>query len=182
MRLELTATPVEIFTPSCHYQGQAFSRGLRLADFLSDPTADLLRVEDVFFQLHGSQGKRICCEAMVLRKSDVLIAVPLGQDQPPQRRMGPRPRTDRHRAVFVLPGHVLMGIAQLPKRAGPLTLLNRDSTVPGFVGLTDVDLYSAASGDTPRHFKVAIVRRASLEAIYLDAVANEESEQSAEDD
>jgi hypothetical protein len=179
MTVGQAATSVEVFTPSCHCHGKVFNRNLCLAEFLSDPASDLLRVADASLQLHGSHSNRFRCAEVLVRKSEVLMTIPLGQGQPPLRRVGPRPKKNRHGVLLVLPGHVLMGIVQLPERSDPLALLSQGSTLSSFVGLTDAVLYNAASGEASRNFEVAIVRRASIEAIYLDAGTVGNSEQSS---
>ena len=167
MATDLNTICVEVFSTSCRYQGLVVNRGIRLADLLSDPTSDLLEIQDVVVHPHGYPSAGVRCPQVLVKKSDVLVVIPQGNAQSPERRTTLHGTKNQYGVFLVLPGYLLMGVVQLPERSGPLTLLSEQSTLPGFVAVGSVLLHTSVPGCDPQNHELALIRRDSIEAIHL---------------
>jgi hypothetical protein len=84
MAIDRNTICVEVFSSSCCYQGLVVNRGIRLADMLSDPTSDLLEIQDVVVHPHGYPSAGIRCPQVLIKKSEVLAVIPQGNFPPPE--------------------------------------------------------------------------------------------------
>jgi hypothetical protein len=178
MAIDRNTICAEVFSSSCRYQGLVVNRGIRLTDVLSDPTSDLLEIQDVVVHPHGYPSAGVRCPQVVVKKSEVLVVIPQDDFPPPERRTDLRGMKNQYGVCLVLPGYLLMGIVQLPERSGPLTLLSEKSTLPSFVGVGSVILHTSVPGCEPREHELAIIRRDSIEAIHLTPELTDELNQS----
>ncbi len=167
MAIDRNTICVEVFSSSCCYQGLVVNRGIRLADMLSDPTSDLLEIQDVVVHPHGYPSAGIRCPQVLIKKSEVLAVIPQGNFPPPEWRTNLRGTKNQYGVCLVLPGYLLMGVVQLPERSGRLTLLSGQSTLPSFVAVGSVILHTSVPGCEPQNHECAIIRRESIEAIHL---------------
>ena len=167
MAIDRNTISVEVFSRCCRYQGLVVNRGIRLADVLSDPTSNLLKIQDVVIHPHGYPSAGVRCPQVLVKKSEVLLAIPQGNGQPPDWRTDLHGTKNQYGVCLVLPGYLLMGVVQLPERLGPLALLSEQSTLPSFVGVGSVILHISVPGCEPQHHELAIIRRDSIEAIHL---------------
>jgi hypothetical protein len=181
MATDLNSICVEVFSNSCHYQGQVVNRGIRLVDVLSDPTSDLLEIHDVVVHPHGYPSAGVRCPQVLVKKSELLVVIPHGNFPPPERRTNVCGTKTKYGVCLVLPGYLLMGVVQLQERSGPLTLLSEQSTLPSFVALGSVILHTSVPGCEPRNHELAIIRRDSIESIHLTPELPDDLDQPVEE-
>ena len=177
MAIDINAISVEVFSNSCRYSGQVVNRGIRLADVLSDPTSDLLEIQDVIVHPHGYPSAGVRCPQVLVKKSEVLVVIPQGNFPPPERRNCFHGTKNLYGVFLVLPGYLLIGVVQLPERSGPLTLLSEQSTLPSFVTVGNVMLHTSVPGCEPQNHELAIIRRDSIEGIHLTSELSDNLEQ-----
>jgi hypothetical protein len=167
MAADRNTISVEVFSSSCRYQGQVVNRGVRLADALTDPTSNLLEIQDVVVHPYGYPSAGVRCPQVLIKRSEVLVVIPQANAASPERRGNLRGTKNQYGVFLVLPGYLLIGVVQLPERSGPLTLLSEQSTLPSFVGVGSVILHTSVPGCEPQNHEWAVIRRNAIEAVYL---------------
>ena len=169
-------TLVDVITQHCRYTGSVENRGYRIADILSDPSSDILEMREARVNTGGAAGTDVRCKQILLKKSRILLVIPKGTYEAPIHRLHRYVEKDRYGAMIVLPGYILSGIVHLPARTLPWVILDKDTTLPSFIGVTDVTVHSAVHGFAPLQCDVAIVRRQSIESVQLAAKPLQKSE------
>jgi hypothetical protein len=159
----------ELVTQNHRYSGAIELQGRRLADILSDARLDVLEVQQVTVTGAGARPTEIRCGQLLVKKQDVLLAMPQGAYEAPVRRRNNYRKKQRFGAMIVLGGYTLSGIVYLPARTKPWALIDPNSDLPNFFGLTDVTLHGSPSGLVPSRCDTAIIRRHAIEAMQLSA-------------
>lgn len=162
-------TPVEVITRQHCYTGSLVTRGYRVAEVLSDPNTDILEMRQTVVGAVGVRSTDIRCRQMFLKKDGILLVIPKGDHEAPTRRLNNYVEKDRYGAIIVLPGYILWGLLHLPPHAVPSTLLAENSTLPSFIGVTDVTVHSSIGGSAVLRCKVAILGRQFIESVQLAA-------------
>ncbi len=162
-------TPVEVITQHCRYTGSLTTRGQRVSDVLSDPNTDSVEMREAVTSVVGAQSTDVRWRQVVLKKDRILAVIPKGKYEAPAQRYNRYVEKPRYGAMVILPGTILSGIMYLPARASPLLVLNEESSLPSFMGMTDVTVHSSIHGLGGSHFDAVIVRRLSLESVQLTA-------------
>ncbi len=159
----------ELVTRNHRYSGAIEVQGRRLADVLSDARLDILEMQQVLVTSTGARSVEIRCGQMLIKKKDVLIALPHGVYEAPLRRRNNYRKKKRFGAMIVLSGYTLSGIIYLPARTKPWALIDQKSELPNFFGLTDVTLHGSPNSLVPSHCDTAIIQRHAIEAMQLSA-------------
>ncbi len=167
MRNEQMMAPVEVITPYYRYAGSMLNRGYRIADVLGDSNTDLVEIHNALITPAGPGSTTVRCEQISMEKKDILLAVPKGSHEAPRRRHDNYIAKDRYGAMLMLPGYVLSGIMHLPSRATAMMLLEEDSSLGGFIGVTDVTVHNSVHGFLPKRCDVVILRREAIESVQL---------------
>ena len=158
----------EIFTQYHRYSGHVATRGNRLADFLNDPTTEVLELRGVqISQPTNSQSGAHTCEQLMLKKSAIVLAIPTGTYEAPARRIYGYVEKQHFLAHVTLPGYFLVGTVHMPSRPNLWSLVNEGGTTPSFVPITNVTIRFATPDVEPLEAKVAIFRRQLIEALFL---------------
>jgi hypothetical protein len=158
----------EIFTPHHRYAGRVATRGNRLADFLNDPTTELVEMRGVCVsQARHAPSSEKACEQLMLKKQAIVIAIPTGTYEAPARRLYGYVEKQHYTAHVVVPGYYLIGTVHMPARPNLWSLVNEGGTTPSFVPITNVAIRCATGDVEPLHAKVAIFRRQVIEALFL---------------
>lgn len=151
-----------------HYRGWLRTHGNRLSDELSSAKSDSIVLRDVQVTAAGHNVPSLECPDLTLLKERILIAMPQdSHERPAAQRLTKFQRKDRHGIVVALPGHLLSGVIQLPKRSVSWSALKESGAVAPFLGLTDVTVHSAIFRLMPQGCPVAIIQRDAVEAIEL---------------
>ena len=167
MAIENATMSAEVLTRDFRYQGQVDTRGVRLADTLSDPRVGLFEMRDATIRPRDGRGKAIRCHQVSIRKNEILLAFPQGSHEAPLKRLNYHAERQQHAAVVVLPGYLLMGVIQLPDRATSLTVMGEQSTMPAFLAMIDVAVRPSGGDELAEQTPVAIFARESIQALYL---------------
>jgi len=168
---ESQAILVDIVSLHHHYRGLLHTNGMRLSDELSNASSDALVLRDVQITPAGRNAAALECSQLTLLKRSILIAMPQdSHERPPTQRLDKFQKRDRHGVVVVLPGHLISGVMQLPKKSVSWSALKESGAVQRFIGLTDVTIHNAVFRLTPQTCPVAIVQRDVVEAIELTSV------------
>lgn len=162
-------TAVEVITRNCRYTGLVPTQGYRVSDILSDPSTDMLEMRETLTSVVAGRPTEVRWKQLVLKKDRILLVIPRGGYEAPTRRRNRYVEKHRYGAMIVLPGHVLSGIVHLPPRTTPLMLLDEESSLPTFMGVTGVTVHSSIRGLGASRLEVAIVRRSSIESVQLTA-------------
>ena len=171
MNDESPLTRVRVLTRSHRYSGLVETRGRRVADLLNDGNTAVLPMADVAIADNGKRDAEFHCEDILLRKRDILVALLYGEHEAPIRRNNNRTQRRHYGAVILLPGLVLSGIAHMPGRVLPQTLVQEDSILAPFVAVTDVAVHSSAYEGMPAEAALAVVQRQWIEAYQLSPEA-----------
>jgi len=164
-------TPVVLITSHHRYEGNLPSRGLRVADVLNDGSTDVVTLRDATAVGSGTRVQEVRFDEVVLKKSSVLIVFPQGEYEAPRQRRNKYIEQDRYGAMVTLPGYVFSGVVQLPTKPVPSFLLSENSTLPDFMGMTNVSIHSAMHDFAPSDSGVVIVRRGAVEGVQLTSRA-----------
>ncbi len=164
---EQALAAVDVITQSCRYRGFVPTRGQRLSEVLGDPNSGVLRMTETLTTVAGSSSSDVRWQDVSLRKDDILLVIPTGDHEAPARRRNHYVKKHRYGAMIVLPGFVISGIVYLSSRVSVVTMLDASSSLPSFLGLTDVTVHRSGDGLLPAQCDVAIVRRPAIEAIEL---------------
>ncbi|MEE8452767.1 MAG: hypothetical protein V3R99_12660 [Thermoguttaceae bacterium] len=164
-----TFTPIAVFTLHHRYTGKVPSRGFRVADVLNDGNTDVLTLHDAMASGSGMCVQDVHFDEVVLKKNSVLIVVPQGKYEAPRRRRNRYIERDRYGAMVALPGYVLSGVMHLPTKPVASFLLAENSTLPDFMGMTNVTVHSSMHDFMSSDCGVLIVRRSAIEAVQLTA-------------
>ena len=160
-------TPVEVITRHCRYTGSLATRGHRVSDVLGDSNTQILEMRETLTRVVGTGSTDVRWKQVYLKKDRILMVIPKGSYEAPSRRCNKYVDKPRYGAMVIIPGNVLSGILHLPPRATPLMLLDEDSTLPRFMGMTDVTMHNSIHGVGGSHFDVVILRRLSIESVQL---------------
>ncbi len=157
----------DIFTQHHRYSGHVTTRGNRLADFLNDPTTEILEMHHVqVSQPTNHQSDPFMCDQLLLRKDAIVLAVPTGNYEAPSRRIYSYVEKQHFLARLTLPGYSLVGTMHMPSRPSHWMLI-KDGASPSFVPITDVTIRCSTPAAEPFDAKVAIFRRQIIEAIFV---------------
>jgi hypothetical protein len=162
-------TPVEVITRHCRYTGSLATRGERVSDILSDANTDVLEMHETLTSVVGAGATDVRWKQIFLKKREILMVVPKGSYEAPVHRTYRYVEKPRYGAMVILPGTVMSGILHLPDRTNPLMLLNEHSSLPNFVGMTDVTMHNSVHGLGGARFEVVILQRLSIESLQLTA-------------
>ena len=161
--------PVEVITREHRYRGLAVNRGRRLADVLSSANSDFLEMREALVSTIGCQHAEIRCGQILLKKEDILLAIPKGKHEAPGHRRNKYVEKDCFGAIIFLRGYTLSGLLHLGSQAAADTILGENSSVPVFIGVTNVTVHGAAEELDLCGGNTVIVRRRSIEAVQLTA-------------
>ncbi len=164
---EQTTTEVDLITQHHHYSGLVLTRGLRLADVLSDARLGVLEIQEAVLRTEGVRPAELRCGQVFLKKRDLLLVLPKGSYEAPVRRCNYYQKKERYGAVVAMPGLLLSGVLHLPARANPWMLLDEDSGMAPFFGMTDVTVHGSIHRFAPSECDTAILRRGSIQALQL---------------
>ncbi len=164
---EQALAAVDVITQSCRYRGFVPTRGQRLSEVLGDPNSGVLRMTETLTTVAGSSSSDVRWKDVSVRKDDILLVIPTGDHEAPARRRNHYVKKHRYGAMIVLPGFVISGIVYLSSRVSVVTMLDESSSLPSFLGLTDVTVHRSGDGLLRAQYDVAIVRRPAIEAIEL---------------
>jgi hypothetical protein len=156
----------DIHTQHAVYSGQVATRGQRLADFLNDPMTEIVEMRSVRISQVASSAHSMECEHVLLRKDSILLAIPQGKYEAPQRRAYSYVEKERFPAHVTLPGRCLAGTMHLPPRTDDWALMVDKTTMASFIPITDVTVSLAAAAE-PISAKVVIFRRQFMESLFL---------------
>ncbi|HYW79669.1 MAG TPA: hypothetical protein VE890_08835 [Thermoguttaceae bacterium] len=180
MHEDNTFTTITAITAHHRYTGELPSRGYRIADILNDSSTNVLKLHDAIASGSGVRVQDVRFDEVVLKKESVLIVIPQGKYEAPRRRRNRYIERDRYGAMVSLPGYILSGVIHLPTKPVPSFLLAENSTLPDFMGMTNVTVHSSMHDFTPTDCGVLIVRRSALEAVQLTTHALAKREDLAE--
>jgi len=158
---------VDVITRDCWYSGSVVHRGFRLTDILNDGTSDILTMFDAVTGIVGTGTANVRWKQVLLRKDRVLMAIPKGSHEAPIRRRNNYLEKNQYGAMIVLPGHLISGIVHLPSRGKPAMLLEENSTLSGFMPVTDVTVHNSNHDFAATRFNVAIIQRRFIESVQL---------------
>ena len=164
---ERTTTPVDVITRYCRYSGSVLTRGFRLADVLSDQNTGILEMYRTLTAMPGRGSREVRWKEVALRKDDILLVIPKGDYEAPVRRRNCYVKKHRYGAMIAIPGFVLSGVVHFSSHATPVTLLDENSPLPAFLGLTDVTVHGSVYELLPSQCRVAIIRRRAIESVQL---------------
>ncbi len=164
-----TITPVELITQHCRYTGSLATRGQRVSDVLSDSNTEILEMWETLTGVVGACSTDVRWKQIYLKKDRILMVIPKGSYEAPARRCDRYVDKPRYGAMVILPGNVLSGILHLPQRATPLMLLDDNTALPGYMGMTDVTVHNSVHGLGGSRFDVVILRRSAIESVQLTA-------------
>ena len=167
MGSEHATISVDLITRDCWYSGSLANRGFRLADVLNERTSDTLTMHDTVSGVVGTSSANVHWKEVLLRKNGILMAIPKGSYEAPLRRQNNFVERNRYGAMIVLPGHVISGIVYLPPRGSAMMLLDENSTMSGFIAVTDVTVHSSIHSFPAPRLGVAIVQRKFIESLQL---------------
>jgi len=167
MGSDQTAVQVDVITSGCWYSGSIYNQGFRLAEVLNDGTADILTMHNTVSGIEGCGSASVRWKEVLLRKNRIVMAIPKGSHEAPIRRQNNFLEKNRYGAMIVLPGHILSGVVYLPSRANPLMMLEDNITMPSFIGITEVTIYSSVHEFPEPQLKVAIICRQFIESVQL---------------
>jgi hypothetical protein len=172
---ESQAILVDCISLHHHYRGWLRTNGGRLSDELSNVQSDSVVLRDVQITAAGRNTPSLECSELTLLKERILIAMPRdSHERPAAQRLTRFQKKDRHGIVVVLPGHLLSGVIQLPKRSVSWSILRESGALQRFIGITDVTVHSAVFRLMPQTCPVAIVQRDAVEAIELTSAPLQE--------
>lgn len=167
MNSEKATMQADVITRDCWYAGEVANQGFRLADVLNEATTDILKMYETVTGIVGCEAANVRWKEVLLRKRNILMALPKGSHEAPIRRQNNFLDKNRYGAMIVLPGHVLSGIVYLPSRGNPLMLMEEASTLSSFIAVTDVTIHNSIHGFGSSHLKVAIIQRSFIESVQL---------------
>ena len=157
----------DIFTQYHRYSGQVSTRGNRLADFLNDPTTEVLELRNVrVTQPSNVASESIECAQLQLKKHTIILAVPTGIYEAPGKRLYSYVEKQHYVAHVMLPAYSLVGTLHLPARANHWMFLCEGTTTASFIPITDVAVRFANGGDPVRN-KVVIFHRRYIESLFI---------------
>jgi hypothetical protein len=164
---ERATTEVDVLTDHHHYSGRLVHREVRLADILSDARFEVMELSDVVLRTEGVRSMELRCGHVLLKKQDVLLAIPRGSYEAPIRRRNNYQKRDRYAALIAVPGIVFSGVIYLPPRLDPRLILDENSGLPRFFGLTNVTVHGSIRRFAPSKCDTVIVRRGAIESVQL---------------
>jgi hypothetical protein len=167
MTSQTGTAPVEVITQHHCYRGLLVSRGCRVADVLNDPSSDLIEMREVAGTAQAAIAREVHYEQVFLSKSHILLVVPRGNHEAPLARRNKYVEKERYGAMVALPGYTFSGILHLPTRSDALTLLRTNSSLPGFLGLTEATVHVSLHGFLDSPCDVLVLRRAAIESIQM---------------
>jgi len=162
-------TPVEIITQHCRYTGLLSTRGQRVSDILTAANTDILEMHETLTGIVGARSTDVRWRQIYLKKKQILLVIPKGEYEAPAHRCDRYVEKPRYGAMVILPGTVLSGILHLPPRTTPLMLLDKNASLPSFMGITGVTVHNSIHGLGAAQFDVVILRRLSIESVQLTA-------------
>ncbi len=162
-------TPVEVVTRHHRYAGLVMNRGSRIADMLNDSSSDILEMSETVAGTGGESSGLVRSEHFFLKKDRILLAIPKGPYEAPEKRFNRYKESCRYGAVIVLPGCVLSGILHLPRLSVPSVLLTDETSFPSFIAMTHVTVHDSMLPLTASQFDVVIFQRPCVEALELSA-------------
>jgi hypothetical protein len=165
MSQDTSQLQADIHTQHAIYSGQVSTRGQRLADFLNDPTTEIIEMHSARMSQLASDHL-VECEHLLLRKESIVLAIPQGKYEAPQRRTYRYVEKGRYPAHVVLPGRCVAGTMHLPPRTDDWALMVGKTTIATFIPLTDATVWLAAVGESIAA-KVVIFRRQFMESLFL---------------
>lgn len=171
MHSESPMARITVFTRSHRYCGLVETRGYRVADLLNDGNTAVLPTKDVAIADNRKREAEFHCEELLLRKRDILVALLSGEHEAPVRRNNNRTPRRHYGAVILLPGLAISGIAHMPGRVLPQTLVQDGSILPPFLAVTNVDFHSSVYEGLPAETTLAVVQRECIEAYQLSEEA-----------
>ena len=164
-----TITPVELITQHCRYTGSLATRGQRVSDVLGDSNTEILEMRETLTGVVGACSSDVRWKQIYLKKDRILMVIPKGSYEAPARRCDRYVDKPRYGAMVILPGNVLSGILHLPPRSTPLMLLDNNTSLTGYMGMTDVTVHNSVHGLGGSRFDVVILRRFAIESVQLTA-------------
>lgn len=182
MQTEQAATPVDVITQHHHYSGLVVTRGVRVADILSDSRTDVLEMHDTVLRAEGVRPMELRCGEVLLKKNDFLLVIPKGTHEAPVRRRNNYQKKDRYGALITMPGLVLSGVIYLPPRATPWFLLDKNTGLTRFFGMTGVTVLNSIHRFTPSQSDTVILHRDWIQAVQLTERPLPQKEAADEDD
>jgi len=160
-------TPVEVITHHHRYCGLVPNSGKRVADILADLTTDIFELRKAVADTVGSRAKGMEFKQVSLKKSRILMVLLRGEHESPIRRSNRYVERQRYGTLIVVSGYLLSGILHLGSCPIPSLLLTQHSTLPSFIGMTNVTFHSSIDDRLPSECGVAIVQRQFIEAVQL---------------
>ena len=167
MSTKETAIAAELITKHHHYFGLVHAEGRRLSDVLANHSLDVLEMNQVTLNTIGDRPIEQKLERMLIKKDSVLMAIPRGAYEAPVSRSNNYQKKGRHNATIVLAGHVLSCVVYMPPTLKPWALVDENSILPAFFGVTDVTLHSSSHVLIPKKCDTVVIRRQSIESMEV---------------
>ena len=165
-----TIIAADLITEHHHYSGLVHAEGRRLADVLGDHNLNVLEMHQVTLTTIRTEPFKFKLERVLVKKDHVLMAIPKGSYEAPISRSNNYRKKGQHDATIVLAGHVLNCVVHMPALVKPWALVDNESDLPAFFGVTDVTLHSTSQAVVPARCETAIIRRQAIESIELSTV------------
>lgn len=161
--------PVEVITEYVRYTGSVANRGYRVSDILNESNTNVLEMLDAVTSVGGAPASDVRWKQIFLKKNRILLVIPKGSYEAPIRRSNNYVEKHHYGAMIILPGFVLSGIVHLPSKGSPLMLMDENSALPSFIGVTDVTVHASSHGFGPSRCDAVILRRQFIESMQLTA-------------
>ena len=169
MSTKETTVATELITEHHHYRGLVHTEGRRLADVLADRHLDMLEMNQVRLNTTGARPIEIQLDRILIKKDNVLIAIPKGAYEAPVNRSNRYQKKERHNVTIVLAGHVVSCVVHMPPRVKPWALVYEGIDLPAFFGVTDATLHGSSHFPIPERCDTLIIRRRAIEAMEVSA-------------
>ena len=141
--------------------------GRRLADVLTDHGLNVLEMNEVTLNATDARPMELKLERVMVRKDDVLMAIPKGAYEAPVNRGARYRKKGRHNATIVLADHILTCVVYLPTLSKPWALIDRKSDLPAFFGVTEVTFLTSPHAIVPEKCDTVIIRRGAIESMEV---------------
>jgi len=158
---------VDVITHFHRYSGRMVTRGHRIADVLNDSNSDLIEIHEVSVATGAAVTRDVRYDRVFLNKRHLLLVVPTGDYEAPMARLNKYVEKERYGAMITVPGHTFAGILHLPIRSDAVTLLGENTSLPAFLGLTEVSVHVSLHEFLRPEPDVLIFRRHAIESIEM---------------
>lgn len=164
---EASQASVTIFTQAHRYDGAIVNRGFRLADLLTDSSTSSIELHDAVVVSSAPARSELRSERVLLRKQDILLAIPPEEHEAPVRRKNNRVEKRRFAVALTLSHAIVSGVTQLPHRTARELLLSDSAQLADFLAVMEGKVHWANLPQMPDRCHVMLVRRSAIEAIQF---------------